>query len=139
MEISMKIEMPPGEVFDRLAILFVKKIFLKGSPNLREENEYFYTNFKKDVLLGMNGRQKVKKGIIFSTFLKFIRLHKKSWVIRDKMEIATDKRDAELYFKLCREAHDYNLERRRLKNILNEEMGFNFRETSNFKDFIHEK
>ena len=51
------------------------------------------------------------------------------------MEVATEQKDANHYFKLCREAHVYNLERRRLKNILNKELGVNFKETSNFKDF----
>ena len=42
----MKVEMPPGEVLDRLAILFVKRLFLVASKDTDEE----YTvlkNFKR--------------------------------------------------------------------------------------------
>ena len=47
----MKVEMPPGEVLDRLAILFVKRLFLAVSKDA-DENIRFYKNFKKDVLQG---------------------------------------------------------------------------------------
>ena len=48
----MKVEMPPGEVLDRLAILFVKSLFLAASKDA-DENIRFYKNFKKDVLQGL--------------------------------------------------------------------------------------
>ena len=40
----MKVEMPPGEVLDRLAILFVKRLFLAASKDT-DENIRFYKNF----------------------------------------------------------------------------------------------
>ena len=46
----MKVEMPPGEVLDRLAILFVKR--LAAASKDTDENIRFYKNFKKDVLDG---------------------------------------------------------------------------------------
>ena len=85
----MKVEMPPGEVLDRLAILFVKRLFsrrIKRSTRIR-----FYKNFKKDVLDGFLEIGQVKPKLIFKTYLKFIRLHKKSWGVRDQME-AQEKR-----------------------------------------------
>ena len=42
----MKVEMPPGEVLDRLAILFVKSLFLAASKDA-DENIRFYKNFKR--------------------------------------------------------------------------------------------
>lgn len=128
----MKVEMPPGEVLDRLAILFVKRLFLVASKD-SDENIRFYKNFKKDVLDGFLELGQVKPKLIFKTYLKFIRLHKKSWGVRDQMEAAAEAENADSYFKFCREAHIYNLERRNLKNFLNEQVGVDFKEASNFK------
>ena len=48
-------------------------------------------------------------------------------------EAAAEEENADSYFKFCREAHIYNLERRNLKNFLNEQIGVDFKEASNFK------
>ena len=70
MEIDeMKVEMPPGEVLDRLAILFVI-LFLAASKDT-DENIRFYKNFLKR-MCWMAFWKLTTKPVIFKTYLKFM-------------------------------------------------------------------
>ena len=121
-----KIDMPPGEIFDRLSIIRIKS---KLIPDVTERDKaiIFLDTFSKEVANAMACYGSVVESKQLAELLDRLDQHNiDSWNLRNIMERVTVDDDAEAYRRVALELHEINLLRREIKNKINKFLGYDF-------------
>ena len=130
----MLIEMPPGEVIDRLAVLYVKSKNI-SDEKFRRYSQTIYLDFKKEVKKKL--KDKKFNFRLHKCFRSLIKFHSESWVVLDEIEVTKnyDPVDLNMFFSQAKVAHALNMRRREQKNIVNAMFESSFVELSSFPEF----
>ena len=131
----MLIDMPPGEVIDRLAVLYVKSKNI-SDKKFRIYSKVIYTDFKIEVKKNLKGKQFDFK--LHKCFRSLIKFHSESWTVLDEIEVTKNKEpvDLNIFFSQAKVAHALNMMRREQKNIINTMFESAFVELSSFPEFV---
>ena len=128
----MIIDMPAGEVIDRLAILFVKSEMLTD-PELKAYSRRAYYDFKQKVKDEIGGRSFNFR--LFRVYRMLIKCHKKSWLGLDAQEVERITKDSVKFLGISNALHKLNMIRRDYKNEINQMFDSDFIELSNHPEF----
>jgi hypothetical protein len=123
----MKIEVPNGEVVDKLTILEIKLEMIKDEQKL--------VNIRKEYAVLNKAASKIMKQED-SLYRQLLKVNKSLWIVEDRIRILEKKKDfGEEFIELARSVYKHNDERAKIKMQINKETHSNLIEEKSYEDY----
>jgi hypothetical protein len=123
----MKIEVPNGEVVDKLTILEIKLEMIKDEQKL--------VNIRKEYALLKKAASEIMEKED-SLYRQLLEVNKSLWIVEDRIRILEKKKDfGEEFIELARSVYKHNDERAEIKMQINKKTHSNLIEEKSYEDY----